>query len=254
MIRARAQFEMATHPILVRQLQAPLISVLEETLASHRYALALDQDNADTLFNIAQVLTSMAEEISKDDLISDTSPIKYLEEALELLQRCLILQQLRYTESQEQAAEAVRLAEEYGKANMNVGEDFEAQSTSVAGPDQEQWASVIEPVTKDTLLDTIIAQLSTLTTLCGLLGSSPEGVEVPSLAWVEEYSSQLLNVQLPKLVKDAASTNEADVAKAVLLSALLEAGFRRERLRYRHIVKKEMLPSLSWVYLIYLQL
>lgn len=230
MIRARAQFEMATHPVLVRQLQGPLISILEETLASHRYALALDQDNADTLFNTAQVLASIAEEISKDDSISDTSPINYLEEALQLLQRCLVLQQFCYTEFQEQAAEALRLAEESGKANTHVDEDLEAQSTSVAGPDQAQWASVIEPVTKDTLLDTIIVQLSTLTTLCGILGSSLESAEVPSLAWVEEYSSQLLNVQLPTLTEDVASTNEADIAEAVLLSALLEAGFRRGKI------------------------
>jgi hypothetical protein len=212
--------------VLVRQLHAPLMEALEETLASHQYALGLDQENADTLFNTAQVLTSIAEEISKDDSVSDVGAVRYLEEALELLQRCLALQGFRYEEAQEQEAEARRANEEDGGEGLPIGETGEPQEISEPGSDQERWASIVEPVTKDTLVDTAIAQLSTLTTLCGILGSSPETLGVPSLAWVEEYSSNLLKVQLPTLTEGTDRMAEAAIAKAVFISAMLEAGFR----------------------------
>lgn len=206
------------------------MSVLEETLVSHRYALGLDQDNPDTLFNTAQVLTSVAEEMFKDDSVTDPLAVRYLEESLELLQRCLALQEFRYTESQEQAAEALQVSQEAERDGMPVDEAHEPQSNSDTGSEQEQWASIVEPVTEDTLLDTAIAQLSTLTTLCGILGSSLEGPGVPSLPWVEEYSLKLLNEQIPILMEGTDRAAEATVAKAVFISAMLEAGFRTKKI------------------------
>jgi hypothetical protein len=227
MIRARTQYEIATHPLLVKQLQSPILLVLEETLASHRYALGLDQDSADTLFNTAQVLTSMAEEIFKDDPASDSTAMAYLGEALELLQRCLTLQEFRYTESEEQAAEALQASEEVREESMSIDEAQGPSGIPDAGSEQAQWASIVEPVTKDTLIDTAIAQLSTLTTLCSVLGSSLEGTGGPSLGWVEEYSSKTLNVRLPILIEGTDRIAEVAVAKALFISAMLEAGFRR---------------------------
>jgi hypothetical protein len=202
------------------------MEVLEEILASHQYALGLDQGNADTLFNTAQVLTSIAEEISKDDALSDVGAVRHLEEALELLQRCLALQEFRYEEAQEQEAEARRAHEEDRGEERPIKETREPQEGSEAGSEHEHWASIVEPVTKDTLVDTAIAQLSTLTTLCGILGSSPETLGIPSLAWVEEYSSNLLKVELPALTTGTDRTAEAAIARAVFISAMLEAGFR----------------------------
>jgi hypothetical protein len=218
---------MATHPVLVKKLQEPLMSVLEQTLASHRYALGLDQDNADTLFNTAQVLTSLAEEVAKDDSLSAASAVTYLEEALELLQRCLTLQEFRYTESQERAAEARQVLEEAGAQDESMDEPSSTGQDSEDGLDDERWASIIEPVTKDTLIDTGLAQLSALTTLCGILGSSPQAPNVPSLAWIEEYSSTLLSVRLPTLVEGSERSVEVGIARAVFITAMLEAGYRK---------------------------
>jgi hypothetical protein len=218
---------MATHPVLVKQIQGPLLSVLEETLASHRYALGLDQDNADTLFNTAQVLTSIAEEVAKDDSLSDASTVSYLEESLELLQRCLALQEFRYTESQEQAAEALQVLDEAGEQGGFMNEVSQPGQDSDDGLEDERWASIVEPVTKDTLIDTGLAQLSALTTLCGILGSSPQAPNVPSLAWIEEYSSTLLSVKLPTLVEGTERSVEAGIARAVFITAMLEAGYRK---------------------------
>jgi hypothetical protein len=221
---------MATHPVLVKQLQEPLMSVLEQTLASHRYALGLDQDNADTLFNTAQVLTSLAEEVAKDDSLSAASAVTYLEEALGLLQRCLALQEFRYTESQERAAEARearQVLEEAGGQDESMDELSSTGQDSEDGLEDERWASIIEPVTKDTLIDTGLAQLSALTTLCGILGSSPQAPNVPSLAWIEEYSSTLLSVRLPSLVEGSERSVEVGIARVVFITAILEAGYRK---------------------------
>lgn len=222
---------MATHPVLVGQLQAPLTVALEEALASHRYALGLDQDNADTIFNTAQVLTSMGEETFKDDSASDASAVRYLKEALELLQRCIILQESHYTEFQQQLAEALSTSEQAGDGGvMHLEQTHEPQGSTDAGTAQERWVSVIEPVTKDTLIDTIIASLSTMTTLCGILGSSSEALGAPSLAWVEEYSSSLLDARLPALLQSTDRVEEVAIGKAIFISALLEAGYRSSKL------------------------
>lgn len=214
----------------MKQLQTPLISVLQQTLVSHRYALSLDPGNADTLFNIGQVLTSIAEEISNDDSASGPDAVAYLEEALEFFQRCLVLQELRYTQSQEMAAESLRASREASEEDASMQEIVDMQDSPDAGSEKEQWASIIEPVTKDTLIDTIIAQLSTSTTLCSILGSSQEAFGSPNLAWIEEYSSKLLNAHLPTLLEGTERSTEVAVAKAVFISAMLEAGFRREQI------------------------
>ena len=39
--------------------------------------------------------------------------------------------------------------------------------------EEEQWAAILEPVTYDTLLDTLLAQLQCLTTFSSLLPSDP---------------------------------------------------------------------------------
>lgn len=47
--RARLQFEVAQQPRLLAHLPTPLIDLLRLALDSHRYALKVDQDNADLL-------------------------------------------------------------------------------------------------------------------------------------------------------------------------------------------------------------
>ena len=172
--RARVQYEMTQHPKLATQLPASLTEILQIALQSHREALSLQQDNTDILFNTAQVLTSLAEVVTEGKRHSEQQThdgLASLQEALELLQRCLALQELRLTESQEQ----ISAMEENASSAEPVGDDeamVETQggpSETSDSPQQEQWASVIEPITKSTLVDTAIAQLETLATLCGLL-------------------------------------------------------------------------------------
>jgi hypothetical protein len=213
--------------LLVRHAQLPVPHMLETALASHRYALQLEPDDADTLFNTAGVLTSIAEEMARDASLPDTDALTLLEEALELQSKCLAVQEYVFAESQEHKR-AMMDAVELPEPNLANETDIQPQATNAdAHESEEQWASIVEPVTKETLLDTIEAQLSTLTTLCSILSSSPASAPASSLAWVEEYSSKLLNVKVPAYLEGTTDrSQDLALVKANFLSALLEAGFR----------------------------
>ncbi|EAU31172.1 conserved hypothetical protein [Aspergillus terreus NIH2624] len=228
--KARVQYEITQHPKLATQLSAPLIEALRITLQSHREALALDQDNADALFNTAQVLTSLAEAITDTKRPSEdrlNQAVKFLQEALELFQRCLLLQEMKYTEMQEQirqieAGELGPPPEQTQETDQSM-EDAEESKTS---DQQEQWAAVVEPVTKDTLVDTAVAQLDALTTLCNLLTYDP-GV---GLGWVEEYSTDLLQEKISAYVEGSNRHYEASLARARFVCALNEVLYRGGRI------------------------
>jgi hypothetical protein len=48
-LRARVQYELTQHPRLLAQLPGTLLDLLKTALESSRYALSLNQDNADVL-------------------------------------------------------------------------------------------------------------------------------------------------------------------------------------------------------------
>lgn len=221
--KARVQYEITQHPKLVKQLSAPLIEVLRVALESHREALKLQQENEDVLFNTAQVLTSLAETITDGRHATDDQNrdgLKLLQEALELFQRCLLVQEFRYTESQEQ----MRLA----STEEPIDEDIdEAPATLESSLETEQWASIIEPVTKDTLVDTAVAQLQALTSLCSLLTSDPG----TGLAWAEEYWSSILQQKIDVYLEGSTNRQlEVDIARANFIAALADISFRTGRI------------------------
>lgn len=232
MCRARVLLEVATHPLLVGHLQIPLLDALQQALDAHRYALQLDQDNPDTLFNTAQVLTAIAETYARDHARSDQDALKVLEEALQLQDRCLSIQELKLEDSLQQRSDAAAQA-----ASTDLDADSPdpevSESGEIAGNDTtdagNQWFSIVEPVTEDTLIDTILAELGTLTTLCSILSSATAVPNHPSsLAWVEEFSSKLIKINLPPLLRNAEADRKQETALATanLVSALLEAGYR----------------------------
>lgn len=205
--------------------------MLEIALASHRRALQLEPDNADALFNTAGVLTSIAEETAKDASLSDAKALNLLEEALELQSKCLAIQEHMFVDSQDQQR-AMMEAFQYTQSDSVEQKDAEPQPVDTdAEQPEEQWASVVEPVTNETLIDTIEAQLATLTTLCSILCSSPGSTPASSLAWVEEYSSKLLNTKIPAYLEGAQGrSHDVALVKANFLSVLIEAAFRFGRL------------------------
>ncbi|RAL07299.1 uncharacterized protein BO97DRAFT_378757 [Aspergillus homomorphus CBS 101889] len=224
--KARVQYEITQHPRLKAQLSAPLSDVLQEALESHRVALALEQDNADALFNTGQVLTSIAEILTDSKHPSDeclSQAVKLLQEAIELFQRCLLLQELKYTEMQEQIKQMELGDAAHPEVEMqNTQKDAEQSTEANSADEQEQWAAIVEPVTKDTLVDTAIAQLETLTTLCNLLTFNP-GV---GLGWVEDYSSDLLQKRISTYVEGSNRQYEAALARAKFTCGLNELLYR----------------------------
>ena len=225
--KARVQFEIVTHPLLLQKLEVPILNGLEEALKSHRYALRLDPDNADTLFNTAQVLTSLAEEWAKVNDNATTDSLKLLEEALELQGRCLSVQEMKFDESERHRQAMAEQPPETLSEDSPVAQASEQSSEVDAAEDQ--WFSVIEPVTIDTLIETALAQLATLTTLCSIFSSAATTPHSPSLSWVEEFSTTLLNNRIATYARNTepARLQEIALAKANFLSAFLEASFHQ---------------------------
>ncbi|KKZ63465.1 hypothetical protein EMCG_02196 [[Emmonsia] crescens] len=234
--KARIQYEITQHPKLATQLPAPPVEILHIALKSHRHALTLQQDNAEILFNTAQVLTSLAEVITEGRRATEQhthEASRYLQEALDLFQRCLGVQELRFTEGQHQQADSIAMAEsgafDHDEQQAMSGTDQAMEGTGTVEPTQsEQWAMVIEPVTKDTLIDTAVAQLETLATFCGLLTFDPGN----TLAWIEEYSADLLKEKIAAYVEGTDRQNEVALARAKFISTLAEVSFRSGRIDF----------------------
>tara|TARA_R110002060_G_scaffold34397_2_gene45274 strand:+ start:883 stop:1416 length:534 start_codon:yes stop_codon:yes gene_type:complete len=160
---------------------------------------------ANILSNTAQILTSLTEKLSESS--TDGSTLQLIEEALRLFQLCLEVQEKQAQESAAQAQLAESMMSDTGNEPSTqfsqVTNDSEDGGISLSGessmdvddgkePAQdERWASIVEPVNNDVLLDTVLAQLETLTQLCGLmLNVSEQGI-----SWVEAYAEDLINIK-----------------------------------------------------------
>ena len=152
------------------------MALLEETLNSHRHATSLNPTNTDILFNTAQVLTSLAEAALEDGTqeAAQTSARQLLEDAVDIFTGCLQKQQQEYEQMQAEIAKA-QASGEYQEAwegsrsqpaETKVDDDDADTDSASEGPGD--WATVEEPVTPTTILETCTAQLGALITLLGL--------------------------------------------------------------------------------------
>lgn len=177
---------------------------------------------------MAQVLTSLAEAITEGKRSSDQSrsqALKLLQESLEFSQRCLNVQEYQLNQAQE--FEATDNEAEQSTAVMD-GRESRGTKTPTSSSDQvkeETWATIIEPVTPSSLLDTIVAQIETLATIC-VLESSPGW----PLAWVEEYYQASLQQKLAAFASTTQRENEASLVEAKFRCALADAAFRNSRI------------------------
>ncbi|KAI9771896.1 MAG: hypothetical protein M1840_001666 [Geoglossum simile] len=220
--KARVQYEITQHPTLATQIPQPLVDLLRTALESHRVALELRQENADVLFNTAQVQTSLAEALAEGrDATPDTKDeaMRLLEEAIELFQRCLSLQEYQFSESQMQMEGLIGAAEDQGTL---MGDGTSTTAASLEASKDDRWAAIVEPVTQETLLDTSLAQLDTLTSLCGLAISGAGS----GLAWIEEYSTSLIQNKISAFAKRTGRQKEVALVKANFYCALADVSFR----------------------------
>ncbi|KAE8440985.1 hypothetical protein EG329_006122 [Mollisiaceae sp. DMI_Dod_QoI] len=172
--KARLQYEITQHPKLLQQLPGTLLELLQTAIESSRYALKLNSENADALFNTAQALRSYSEAT----IVVDQNPSRHLEEALWLFELCLETQVRGFDKDSAAEAKALKLAAaaesskdvEMGDAGtLNTSrtdaESATEPSTNLSQSEETAWARIFEPVTKDTIIETLIAQLDTLSML-----------------------------------------------------------------------------------------
>ena len=171
---------------------------------------------------MAQLLTSLAEAISegKKPLGSPRDEaLGLFQEALELFQRCLNVQESKLTQDQKNGNQKAQPLPDANIASVN---DIDSAALNASG--QEVWASVLEPVTQDTLLDTIIAQLDTLAAICNL-GSPHTGLD-----WVEDYYRLTMKDKISFYVNGSSRSHEDTLAHANFTCALSDAAFRSGRI------------------------
>ena len=173
MARANLQYTITEDERIVSQF-GNRIALLEETLSSHRVAVALNPANTDILFNTAQVLTSLAEAgletMTQAAGKQDARPL--LEEAVDIFTKCLANQQQEYAQIQAEIAK-VQASGEYQEAwegerqqQPEAQDDAKTESSDAEAPGD--WATVEEPLTPESSLETITAHLSALKKLKGL--------------------------------------------------------------------------------------
>lgn len=189
------------------------VALLEETLNSHRHAISLNSTNTDILFNTAQVLTSLAEAGLEDGTqeAAKTPARSLLEEAVEIFTGCLQKQQQEYEQMQADIAKA-QASGEYQEAwegerpqpaGTKEPEDAAEESGS-EGPGD--WATVEEPVTPTTILETCTAQLGALITLLGLY--TPE--DLPSIEKKAQDGLLTATEIIPALIKIIDASPDSD--------------------------------------------
>jgi hypothetical protein len=160
--KARLELEVTQKPALVAHVGLPLVDLLKQTLDSHRYALRLNEENPDILFNTSQVLTTLAEQLSEEDDSNNAVPL--LQEALELLSACLSRQEM-LLEQQQVDFEAAQ--EEEGGVPLAEA-TVEGAASNAESEEEGQMATIENPITPSDLLDTLHASLSALTTVMSL--------------------------------------------------------------------------------------
>ncbi|OCL05577.1 hypothetical protein AOQ84DRAFT_441400, partial [Glonium stellatum] len=202
--KANLEYQMTQDARIASQLGSTT-DLLQETLQSHRFALTLDQENTDILFNTAQVLTSLAEaltENAKSDEHAEESKAAaraLLEEAFQKFADCLARQEAEYAEMQQQIEAGSAAQETQAKPGTNDAAppaspaSPEAMETSSTASSPEEWATVIEPITPSTLLDTVTAQLNSLATLVAL--SAP--TDAASLTQLSDLAGPLITAKIP---------------------------------------------------------
>lgn len=183
--------------------------------------------------NTGQVLCSFAEvlvEYRNAPTEAKTEAAQLLSEAVEIFQRCLALQEIRYASEtrqdpqNQQVSGDVRIGEGEMETSshfpMGAGDEDEDERMG----ESEQWTTVQTPITKDQLLDAGLAGLGACTTLCSL---AAEGLGRP-LVWVQDIANSLLKFRITPLSQVTGRQDEISLARANFSVALAEASFKSD--------------------------
>ena len=212
--KARLLLEITQQPVLVEHIGLPLIDLLAKTLEAHRYALKLNEENPDALFNAAQVLTSLAEQLSEAGQPHHAIPL--LQESLELLSSCLSRQEMLLEQQQQDF-------EDMDEGGVQLDPEERPASTS-ASDVSEQTALVETPMTANDLLDTVHGSLSSLTTLIPMVEQAAlQTYGDMAQALTEERAPNYISL-LPPDLQDAARFKVA-LDRAIFIAAFADAQY-----------------------------
>lgn len=212
--KARLLLEITQQPSLVDHIGLPLIDLLSQTLEAHRYALRLNEENPDVLFNTSQVLTSLAEQLSEAGQPHHAVPL--LQESLELLSSCLSRQEMLLEQQQQDF-------EDMDEGGVQLDPDEQPASTGSSDV-SEQIATVETPVSATDLLDTVHASLSSLTTLIPMVEQTAlQTYGDMAQALTEKRAPSYVSL-LPSDLQDAARFTIA-LDRAIFIAAFADAQY-----------------------------
>ena len=164
--------------------------------------------------NIAQLSSSLAEAV-----LDDLDDVRYtraeasnlLYESLEYFETCLEVQEGRFTQT------SLPTFAHYHHDNFNAETNAEVQTA-----EEEVWASIIEPVTPEALLQTCLAQLNNLKTLCDIQSSD----YADKLSSIERIYIDKLREKIDLYSQSPEGRKDATLAKAAFLCAYAGARYR----------------------------
>ena len=169
--------------------------------------------------NTAQVLTSIAEasnERNSGEATLDGS-LCLLQEALELFQRCLSLQEKQLTPTEDVSASASQGAWEVPNAMPEPNQC----SLQNAVEEEDVWVSIEEPVTNNSLLETLLAQMGALITICSISSN----LSKTNIGWIEEYYLEMLQPRIEFVSSNSERLEEINLMKAKFRIAFADASF-----------------------------
>jgi hypothetical protein len=142
----------------------------------------------------------LADAGSESGALADGTQISLLEEAVGLFMKCLESQQQEYSQMQVEIAK-MQTSEGYEESRVQPPPEAQSESTETepsTSETPEDWATVEEPPTPETMLDTCTAQLETLTKLLGLYDVDVDRSSVEKMA---QNGLNTVNSKIPTLIE-----------------------------------------------------
>lgn len=207
--------------------------------------------------NTAQVLRSLAGCIEQDKAeYKKYESLRMYQDAFEIFEKCLKTQEEMLAKASLEAAD-YSLVEASSHDEDTEMADAHRQPTSP----EEKWVAIVEGVSEETILDTTIELIGTMTNICALMCNQDmdevkfidENYHI-NLERIDEYFKKTIHTKLHKYIKPDNSSRGDEIMLAVAnyTCAYAEASFRTGRtsiLNYDKEVKlafsTERLSSIS---------
>ena len=132
----------------------------------------------------------------------------------------MIIQERLFEEAEAQIT-AANSAADQEPVSSSESQAAVADDANPSSPTEEQWASIVEPVTKSTLLDTCTAQMQALTSLIPLISGSHD-----ALHELETASRVLFDKAFASVTEELSSVISYHSDRAKLIIALAKASYR----------------------------